>query len=78
MLRQELISLEGLSRVSPDSTTDGEVHRMRLVAQSIDELEVLLGVSGGGWSSWQSWLLGLVSLASLITTGVGLWSLLGG
>lgn len=78
VLRQELISIEGLSRVSPDGTTDGEVHRARMVSQSIEELEYLLGTNRRGWSFWQLFLLVGVSVLSLIFMVEGVWILLFG
>lgn len=85
ILRQELMSLEGLSRLPAGSDGQGmtEMRRMDVVEQSIAEIEYLLELaeergegqrSSADWSSSQYWLILFVMVASGLLMGAGLWA----
>lgn len=83
ILQQELISLEGLSRLP--AVTEGESlnesRRFQAVTESIEEIEELLALAqertGGGFSGLslpQYWLVFLVMVGSGLLMGAGLWA----
>lgn len=77
ILRQELAALEVMSGKLPEGMSQGEIYRSKVLAEAIDEFELLLEV-GRGWAGWQWLLLGLVFSASLFLGGVALWILIMG